>query len=299
MGAPKTLRIGSGRLMPSPTGGILLVFAILIMSGCFSQSPHSPTASPASGHESPTSEDDGLDLPKTSPAAEMSVALNVTNCEAHGASGLLPGLFAKSQLPPNYTLAYAGGEGAFVMLQMARCEKVAIDGADRGNASLQMLTLAVQNPTGAPPADDATTRYLVEIRTDNGALAEWLANQGVAVETGTVEQTFETLNSDFLIMKMDGAVREADGVLYETEGVSYDIMLDEQYFDRVFFGPDPRRDFLDFVVREEGNGPGPGLVTMADGTTLSEMVGGANTVYLNMWMFNVMSAVVTPGSGTS
>jgi hypothetical protein len=219
--------------------------------------------------------------------------LNLTECRGSFYGQDLPAQAVSGRIPSNYSLDRGNGNIAYVLLEFHVCSKLGVDGRDAGLASHSFLSVAIQTPKDAPPHPGVRSRYLLEARVDNPELSRWFEMYGVKASNATVSHSASSASTMGFYQTSD-SVAQAGSTVYEGSGLPYSSLLPDSWRDYYFFGANPFRDYISQNRSLMETGAGPGLMSAASGSALSQINNGAPSFEMLATIVNVISATIQP-----
>jgi hypothetical protein len=132
----------------------------------------------------------GMPSPKgpdvSAPAHRLPTA-NLTDCRGSLATFVVPVSLVADDLPPGFEMRSwsAAPPLTNLFLELHACAKIAVDGEDRGAGSLAFLEVPIHAPPGSPTGS-AACYFVLELRTNNTALASSSRKHGIDVQDGEV-----------------------------------------------------------------------------------------------------------------
>jgi hypothetical protein len=231
------------------------------------------------------------------PSLIAPAGVNITGCKGASFGAALPGPLVSPHLPSGYKIQQVGGNVAFVLLKIASCGKVEVNGVDVGPSSLEFLTIDVETPTAAPTAPEAQSRFAFEIAASNELLRTWLVARGATVDAASGGRTVSNLSGDYAELEIHWT--KAATAKYVGQGLIDTDMLSRQTRERWFFGEDARTQFLDQRWSTMLTGAFPGRMTMSSDTGLSKLAAGAQALEGDVAVQDAVSWMIAGGAASA
>ena len=257
---------------------VILLVAAALASGCL-RSPEtgeslrpSPSPAPTQTERDPVP----TERPFTGGPVTPSPVANLTGCDGYTGQQFFPTASMRSGLPDGYQADLGDGAVGSVIVWLFSCAKVAIDGRDEGSASFAYVTIDISHPEEVPASDETYPRFVVEFRTNNSGLARWLFRQGAVSSEGDVSvmRDLFPLPDPYGFASASGALTFNNNAYYSMQGVVPTDAHDEFNVERFFFGPEPKRDYLDINSVVTETGANEGRIEVAAESVVSKLAGG-------------------------
>lgn len=162
---------------------------------------------------------------------------------------------------------------AFVGFHVDDCAHAAVDGLDVGPASLTTIAVAIDIAGADSNESSHTEVFLLDLHTNSESLRNWLTSLGAPGVVSDLSQTSALVPPDFYAT-VEGRIDRAGSVDYEWNGFVSGTTTPREENLRIFYGPDPTKDYLDSQqVFSRSMGDGQAVVRLGPDSVLGKAVG--------------------------
>lgn len=200
-----------------------------------------------------------------------STEANFTECQGSFVVFSVPSDWVQDDVPDAYRVDAATPFHAAVNLHSFSCENVSIGASEIGPADLMFLMVYVDNPSNESERPADTLFFVLETRTNNQELRQWLTETGLSVANGTVSHQQKPLATYF---ETKARIDDEGEMVYRVHGLTSGGAYPQDATYRFFYGPDPETDYFDGFKDWVISGSTQAELEAAPGSKMTDVIQG-------------------------